>query len=217
MSFCPANCQDETLTPNAPLGCELETRERNIDRIGFYGCSTDLPNPLTCAGLETLVEQNLLTFSSPLALIEVADPTFEELVIRDCAPAQRRAVERTITFQDRIAINLLGNEFSPAINPNPFYDYTYWDDKQSKQATMRYLIVFCDGSVQVPRDKAGNPMTASLDIFVSFERQGSGGTSYILEIKKGQLSFKGDPFALSNPPELTAGFEVFDLTDCDIL
>lgn len=212
MAFCPADCADITVTTNQPGGCDLKVRKRNIDRIGFFPCSVDLPSPFTCVGLQGLVDVNTLTFSSPLANIEVQDPTFEELQIADCRPADRVATSRIITFQDRIAIDVPA-VVDPETPANPFFDYDFWKDKKTKRALMRYMFVFCDGSVVVPRDETGKPLAANLDVFLSFERQGSGGNSYILEIKKGQLEFKGDPLDF-NKPELTAANDVFYLTDC---
>lgn len=213
MAFCPADCADITVITNQPGGCDLKVRKRNIDRIGFFPCSVDLPAPFTCLGLQGLITANTLTFSSPLANIEVQDPSFEELQVADCRPADRVATSRTITFQDRIAIELPAVTGSSPVPANPFFDYDFWKDKKTKRALMRYMLVFCDGSVVVPRDESGKPLVASLDVFLSYERQGSGGNSYILEIKKGQLEFQGDPLDF-NKPELTSGNEVFYLTDC---
>src|SRR5690606_16866045 len=113
-------------------------------------------------------------------------PTFEELQIADCRPSERVATSRIITFQDRIAIETPAIA-DPATPANLFFDYDFWKDKKTKRAMMRYMFVFCDGTVVVPKDESDKPMEASLDVFLSYERQGSGGSSYILEIKKGQL------------------------------
>lgn len=214
MAFCPADCANITVTTNQPGGCDLKVRKRNIDRIGFFPCSVDLPAPFTCAGLEGLIAANTLTFSSPLANIEVQDPTFEELQIADCRPSERVATSRVITFQDRIAIETAAISGSPGTPANMFFDYDFWKDKKTKRAMLRYMFVFCDGTVVVPKDENGKPMEASLDVFLSYERQGSGGSSYILEIKKGQLEFKGDPLDF-NKPEMATGNEVFYLNECD--
>ncbi len=213
MAFCPADCANITITTNQPGGCDLKVRKRNIDRIGFFPCSVDLPAPFTCAGLQALIDANTLTFSSPLANIEVQDPNFEELQIADCRPSERMATSRLITFQDRIAIETAAITTPTAVPANLFFDYDFWKDKKTKRAMLRYMFVFCDGSVVVPKDENGKPMAAGLDVFLSYERQGSGGSSYILEIKKGQLEFKGDPLDF-NKPEFTTGNEVFYLTDC---
>lgn len=213
MAFCPADCANITVTPNDPGGCDLKTRKRNIDRIGFFPCSVDLPEPFTCTAIEGLVTANTLSFSSPLANIEVQDPTFEELQIADCRPSERVATSRIITFQDRIAIET-PEIADPATPANLFFDYDFWKDKKVKRALMRYMFVFCDGTVVVPKDDNGKPMDASLDVFLSYERQGSGGSSYILEIKKGQLDFKGDPLDFNKPEMVTEG-ELFYLSDCN--
>lgn len=213
MAFCPTDCADEELTPNYPGGCEPKPRKTGIDRIGFFPCDVDLPNPLTCAGLQALVDANTLTFSSPLANIEIADPTIEELEIASCLPPMQMVTSRVINFQDRIKIETLGNEVSPAVNPNLFYDYDFWKDKKAKSARMRYLFTMCDGSVRLAKDENGTLMEAALNVFLAYERQGTGGTAYTLEIKKGSLVFKGDPLDFIKPEFDNAG-DVFIATDC---
>lgn len=212
--YCPADCADDTLTPNAPSDCDIDVRKRGIDRIGFFPCGTTLPSPFTCEALEVLVTNRVLVFSSPLANVEVGDPTFEELVKADCLPPDRIITQRAITFEDRIRIETTAST-SPAFEVNKFYDYDFWADKQSKKFTVRYMFVFCDGSVVVPYDENGNYLEGVLDVFLAFPRQGTGGTSYILEVKSGNLVFKGDPFALTNKPETEADGDVFNIKACE--
>ncbi len=199
MAFCPADCASFTLIDNPTAGCDLKTRRRNVDKIGFFPCSLDLPAPLTCINLEPLITAKSIVFSSSLANVEFQDPQFEELQIADCRPAERIITNRTVTFQDRIAVEIPAVIGPPAVDANPFYDYDFWKDKRTKRALMRYMFVFCDGSIVIPKDENGRPMAASFDVFLSYERQGSGGNSYILEIKKGQLDFKGDPLDFNVP------------------
>lgn len=212
MAFCPAECADQTVLVNRSGDCTLKYRKRNIAKIGFYPCDVDLPSPFTCVGLEALVAANTLTFSSELVNVDVGDPIFEELQLSDCRPAIQIATGRTLTFQDRIAIEYASG--SPSTT-NYFYDYDFWADKLEKKAIMRYLIVYCDGSVVIPKDENGDPMQAELTAFISQERQGTGGTSYILEIKKGTLNFRGD-FLSFNKPELNTDGTAFNLNECSI-
>lgn len=217
MAYCPSDCADDDLLPPNPGDCDLSVRKRNIDRIMFFNCGTDLPDPFTCEGLEALVTSGDLTFSSPLANIEVQDPEFEELQVADCLPPDRTVVSRTITFQDRIAVTKTAAQ-SPQGAITPFYDYDFWQNKTQHKFTLRYGLVFCDGSIVIAKNADGSYMEASLDVFLSYERQGTGGNSYILEIKKGQLQFKGDPLDLGNKPELESdNTTVFDIKECDIL
>lgn len=214
-NYCPADCADDTLTPNAPNSCDILVRKRGIERIGFFSCGTTLPDPFECTALETLAAGNGLVFSSPLANIEVAEPTFEEIEIADCLPSENVVTQRIITFQDRIAIETEAST-SPAFEKDKFYDYDFWQDKLNKKNTLRYMFVFCDGSVEVPRDSNGNYMEADLTVTKTFERQGTGSTSFFLEFKSGNMVFRGDPFALSNKPELDAQGDVFNIHDCDL-
>lgn len=212
MAFCPEDCVDNELVPNRGDNCELQVRKRNIDRIGFYPCSITLPAPFDCTALETLKDNNQLVFTNPLANVEIADPEYDEQLIADCMPALQIVTNRTLTFQDKIKIDIPASS-SPVADAIPFYDYDFWGDKMEKRAILRYLIVYCDGTVEVPKDTNGNPMEANLNVFRSYERQGSGGNSYILEIKKGELRFKGDPLGF-NKPEVDADNELFLLSGC---
>lgn len=213
MAFCPQDCVDDTLVPLPSDVCDPKVRKRGIDRIGFFPCTLTLPEPMTCDGLTPLVVANSIVFSSRLALITVNDPEQEELEIADCIAPLQTTVRRTIDFQDRIAVeNVVA---SPGVN-NLFADYDFWKDKKTKSATMRYFFVMCDGSVQIAKDDAGNYMEATLNVFLSFERQSSGGNAYTLEIKKGQLIFKGDPMDFVKPETDTFG-NIFNINPCAIL
>lgn len=213
MAFCPDDCVNGEMTPNLPGTCELLPRKRGIDRIGFFNCNETLPSPMNCPGLEPLISGNVLVFSSPLALVTIEDPEQEELELSDCNAPFLTTIRRRITFQDRIKVEQL--VASPGVN-NLFYDYDFWKDKKTRRAMMRYLFVMCDGSIQVAKDDNGNYLEAALDIFLSMERQGTGGTAYTLEIKKGTLDFKGDPFNFIKPETDTFG-NVFNINACNVL
>lgn len=215
MGYCPADCSDVTLTPQATGQCDLEIRNRNIDRIMFFTCDTDLPNPMTCEGLSPLAADNKLTFSSPLANIDVQDPSFEEIERGDCLPTLRIPTARVIQFQDRVAVDKEGG-VSPTTPAVPFFNYDFWKDKLGKQSSLRFAFVYCDGSVVVPRDEKGNYSTASLDAFIKTEKTGSGNSKLFTEYIQGQLNYKGDPLDLGNKPELTSDNEVFDISTCGL-
>lgn len=213
--YCPSDCADDALVPNLPVDCEPQIRKIGIDRFGFFSCGIDLPDPMNCAALEALVDQNQLVFSSPLRNVVVNDPEFEDFILADCLPADRIVTRRVIDFQDVIAVANT-TPTSPLFSDDLFHDRTFWRDKQARKYTLRVLFVMCDGTIEVPRDDNGNPMQLSLDVFRSLEAQNAGSANqYTLEIKKGRLEFKGDPIQLV-APELDADGNVFNINDCDI-
>lgn len=214
MPYCPADCASDVQVQNISGDCELKQRQLGIARIHFINCDVTLPAPLTCLGLETLYSSGVITRSSPLANIEVADPSFEAAFIADCIPAQQIATSRTITFQDRVM--LTGSEGSPA-TPVPFYENDFWADKMNKQAKLRYMIEYCDGSVQIAKDpNSGNMLEATLNVFRKFETTTNGNARTTYYYIQGTLEFKGDFVDLNNKPELTALGEVFNISTCDI-
>lgn len=209
--MCPANCADVEITAMPDAGCETKIRKRGLYKLGLFACSTELPDTLTCTNVEALVDAGLLVFTSALVNAEFADPEFEELVIADCLPALQNVTSRTLNFQDRIAVDVPeGASGVPA--GNPFADLKFWGNKQSIGLSLRYMFVWCDGTIDLAKDELGRPMAASFQVFRSFERQGTGGNSYTLEIKKGTVVFKGDPLALT---EDYAPALVIDAADAD--
>jgi hypothetical protein len=212
--MCPANCADVELTALGDAGCEPKIRKRGLYKLLMYSCSTTLPEPLTCENLLPLLTSGAVVATSPLVNVEFADPEFEELVVADCLPAIQNVVSRTLTFQDRIAIDVPeGASGVPAAIP--YQDLQYWGNKKKLSLSLRYLFLWCDGVVDKAIDElTGKPMVASLTIFRSFERQGSGGNSYTAEIKKGSVVFKGDPLALTEDYEPAL---VIDSVECDEL
>lgn len=216
MAFCPADCDDNTLTPTSPLSCDLQPRMMGIDKIGFFLCDVDLPSPFTCGALEALVAANQLVFSSPLAEIEVADPTQEDIRLGNCLPAYKLTTERTITFQDRIKKDIPGSG-SPVVGAEYFTENDFWADKAGKAARLRYMVVFCDGSVQVAKDANGNNMEGSLNVYRGFENVGGGATQKTISYIEGTLTFQGDPLDLNNKPELNADGTPFNINLCSAI
>lgn len=206
--MCPANCVDVELTALPDAGCEVKIRKRGLFKLGLFACSTTLPDPLTCENLEGLIESGAVVFTSPLVNAEFAAPEFEEIPVADCLPALQNVISRTLTFQDRIAIDVPASGSTAA---NPFADLKFWGNKQSIGLSLRYMFLWCDGVIDVAKDELGNPMAASFQVYRNFERQGTGGNSYTLEYKQGTIVFKGDPLAL------TADYEpalVIDNVEC---
>lgn len=196
MGFCQTDCADFDLIDNPAGGCEIKTRKRGLYKIGFYKCTEPLPTPLDCTTLETLVDAKGVVFSSPL-ISTFDDPQTEELDIADCLPPLTEITGRQLSFEDRIAIDIPGDATAvPAVDPNPFADLKFWGNKNRIGISLRYMFLFCDGTIEIPRDQYGNPMSGSFNVFRSYEKQGSGNNSYVLEIKKGTILFKGDPLAL---------------------
>lgn len=193
MGFCPANCADPEFIPIPDAGCEVKRRKRGLYKIGFYACSTSLPTPLTCDALEALVDSNTVVFSNALVNVEWADVEMEDVVIADCLPAAQEAIGRQLTFEDHIAVDVPDTASGGA---NPFADLKFWGNLNKYKYSLRYLFVWCDGVVEMPLDINGNPMAATFDVRRNFVRQGTGGTSYTLEIKRGMINFKGDPLEL---------------------
>lgn len=211
--MCPANCADVELTALGDAGCEIKIRKRGLYKLGLFACSTTLPSPLTCDNLLPLIQSGAVVFTSPLVNVEFADPELEELQIADCLPSIQNVVARTVNFQDRIAIDVPeGVSGVPAAIP--YQDLSFWGNKNKLKLSLRYMFLYCDGTIDIAKDESGSPMAASLTIFRSFERQGTGGNSYTAEIKKGSIVFKGDPL------ELREGYEpdlMIDTVECEEL
>src|SRR5687768_10099443 len=123
-TLCASQCGNPELIPNPTAGCEDTVRYKTLSRIHFALCSTELPEPLDCAGLLALYEANQIVRSSPLGNIVVGDVTREDLLIDECNVPFRRVVSRELTFEDRIAIEF--STTSPATASPLAYD-NYWD------------------------------------------------------------------------------------------
>lgn len=212
MGYCPNGCAEDTLLVNQTgEDCDLEARFRQINKVGFFMCNTDLPNPLTCAALQALIDSEQLTFTSPLANVEVGDPTFIDIQIAGCLPTRKEVDTRVINFQDRIGVT--GGEGSPATDILNF-EYNFWADKIDKQSRLRALVVYCDGAVVVCKDKNGEPLELTLNAFLKYENVGSASNQKVIQYVQGALEWKGDPLALTNKPELTAGNAEFNINSC---
>lgn len=186
---CPTNCTDFDNTPILSAQCLKELREWNVKAIGFYKCDVVLPSELTCANLEPLMTGNnpSLVFSGALANVTLSEPTTASRKLDDCTPDIEVIESREITFQDRIKVDI-----NQAGDASPFYDYQFWKNKKEHQARLNYVIVMCDGSLIVPRNKNSlHGMSATFSMFINFEDKTEGGK---IEFKQGKIKFLGDPF-----------------------
>lgn len=188
---CPAACGDITLIRNPLTDCQLTTREDTLSRIAFFDCNTTLPDPITGAAMKALFDNGTIVVSSKLANITWDDPATEDYVISECDPAQQRIVGRTMNFEDRFAISSVTG--SPAVT-DPYFDYKFWQDKIDNQAVVNYLLIYCNGNVRFPRDRNGNPLGASINAFINYQKPQTQGGQW-MEFKRGIIRFAGDPLA----------------------
>lgn len=212
---CPADCSDVTLTPNIS-NCNLEPRRDGIERIMIFPCDIELPSPLTCAGLQALIDTDDLVFTSPLANVDAQDPEYVELALSDCVPAFEIVSGRVVAFQDKIAIDRPADTVvSPAVAAQPYYNQVFWADKLDNQLSLRYAFIMCSGAVVVAKDAQGNYLPATLRAYLKQENIGTAAAPLLIQYVQGQIAFKGDPLAMANIPELTASNTVFDISACD--
>lgn len=199
MAFCPADCADVTITPNVPE-CEPRERNKNISRLGFFTCDTDIPNPVTQESLEGFVTAGKLSFTSPLSGVDMQDPEYVDLDLQDCRPARSVVSGRTLTFMDKFGIDIPATT-SPVADPIPYYNQDFWNDKLSNEQTLRYIVVFCDGSFVIAKDENGTPIEASLKAYLKQENIGSAASKRFIQYIMGEARFQSDPLALYNKPE----------------
>lgn len=214
--ICPADCADISILPNSEQ-CDLQPRLRSIERFGIFPCDTALPDPLTCVGLQALVTDGKLVFTNPLAQIDVQDPNYAEVVLSDCLPAVELITNQIIAFRDTIKVDIPADTTtSPATDANPNYNWKFWADKLNAQLSMRYLVIYCNGDVLIPRDSDGNYLSASLRANVKYENVGTAQSPMFMEYIQGQLNFRGNPLDLNYPPEENPDGTVFNIDDCDL-
>ena len=191
MSLCPAECADFTMVEVHQASCEMTYRKINIRSIGFYKCDTALPSPMTAVALAALYTAGAIVFSNELVNVQVGEPTYEERKLSDCRPAYEELVEREITFEDRIKVEIT----TPT--PNVFLDYDFWQDKIEHQAQLNYVFVMCNGDLVAPVDENGFGLPATFRMNLSYESLSRGGA---IEFKAGSLKFLGDPLAMKYKP-----------------
>lgn len=193
MAQCPASCGTINL-PENPEQCVLQVRYKIPSQIGFYACNTSLPDPLAAEAIEDLIASNSIVFTQPLANFTLNDPTFTDIVITDCAPADRIVTSREFTFQDRVALQL--TQGSPGVL-NEYADYDFWAAIEGQSLSLNYLIKYCDGDVVIAKDINGNPLSANLKVWLNHDTPAAGKK---IEFKSGSIIFNGDPLAMFNRP-----------------
>lgn len=194
MGLCPASCSDITLLSLPTANCVPSMRRNTPNRIFFFPCSVDLPNPIQ-GNIKPLFEDGTIVYTGTLANIVVNDPNIEEVDMDVCSPNDRIVSTREITFEDRFAISK--TEGSPATTNN-YFDLDFWQDKISNRFRMRYMIGFCNGDVIVPTDENGAYLEASLFLYRAYQVPANKGQW--IEFKRGSIIFQGDPFNMTVKP-----------------
>lgn len=202
MAICPASCTTP-LVSNPQSECKPVIRQRTLSRLVMFPCNITLPDPITDENILPFFEDGSIVVSSELSEIIPAAPTYEEIRVSDCRPAQREVATREITFRDLIAIT--GNIGSPAAE-SEYFDFYFWQDKVDSANRLYYGWAYCNGDVVLARNEDGSFMTADMTAYLDYIRPANGGSS--TEFKNLSIRFQGDPLNLSNTPEfnlITAG------------
>lgn len=197
--FCPSNCTDVVLSNNPTGDCpNTGFRKLTPSRVVFALCNVTLPNPYTNANTAPLLTSGQISFSSPLANFQLADPEQQDVLISDCMPALKVTTKRSFTAEDRIKIELKDGE---GVVTDAYFDYKYWKNKKQNKLLLRFGIMMCNGDVYWAKDENGNLIEGSFNAFVSFLNLGEGlGT---IELKKIEVSVQGD-FLDFNEPDFNA-------------
>lgn len=142
------------------------------------------------AAMAALFEAGDVVSSMQLANVVFEDPTYEELQLNDCSPAESLLQTRAMTFEDRNAVDV--SNISP-FTTNKFFDYDFWQDKLDNQKNIRFMLAFCSGDVRLI------DFIGTIRGFVDYlKAQTAGGKS--TEVKKFRILFNGDPLAMTNKP-----------------
>lgn len=196
MGLCPSQCGDITLIGNPQSNCDTSLRQTTPSRFVFFACNSSVPDTINTSNVAALFTSGTFVASSPLANLTWNDPEYEEVAVDDCSVPYRYVTRRGATFEDRVAVS--EDADSPAIE-NSYFDYDFWQDKQENQAKLYYGILYCNGDLKLAKDSAGNYLTASMTVFINYQRPGTQGGVFT-EFKRGEILFNGDPLALTNKP-----------------
>lgn len=194
---CPSQCGDIDLVGNPQSGCETSLRRDTPSRILFFACTTTLPDPITDVNIAPLFADGSIVASSPIANGEWGEPTYEDIQVDDCSVPQKVLTNRVWTFQDRTAVSETSG--SPAVT-DEFHDYDFWVDKLNNQAKLNFMVAYCSGDVKVARAADGSLLTASITSYLNYDTPATAGAPKI-EYKQVEVTFNGDPLAMTNKPE----------------
>ena len=206
MAFCPAQCVSIELVANPTAGCDFNIRKFTINRIAFFNCGLEIPEPYSAANIAPLFTDGSIVVSSPLRNVTWNDPETTDVKIHDCIPDSKMLLKRTLLFEDAIALATPEIVGPPLVPANNYADYDFWKDKKKYRMLLRYGFVSCNGDFWFAENDDGSLMEGWFDIYISGQvLGGSGGT---MEIKKGSIDFAGDPLNFRGPD--------FNLVEFDI-
>lgn len=157
MSLC-GSCSN-TAVPRWPIGCNLQKRDGGIPNLIFISCnwkwatvaegtvSVTTPTGTTISvGLITdwttwaLGVQNNMIRPSPEGIGEKPESTFTQARFSSCRPEEIESETHLINFQ------------SFDIDPDNYYDRTYWNQVRTNYAKYHLLYQGCNGLVHYTGD-----------------------------------------------------------------
>jgi hypothetical protein len=201
---CPTNCTPDDLLGLLTPNCNTGFRRTTPSRIFLRNCDIDLPTGSQSAidaAMLALFNAGSIVSTMELANVVFEDPTYEELQLNDCSPAQQLIATRALTFEDRNAIDISG--VSPYV-ANLYYDYDLWANWLSNQNRIRFMLAYCNGDVK------SIEFVGTMRAFIDYIKpQTAGGKS--TETKKVRLLFNGDPIGFDVKPffnYITAGIDL---------
>lgn len=177
--------------PLPPDACSTQRRLKTLSRVIYWSCSATLPDPLTDAAAKALFDNGVFVPGSVLANIVVNDPNFEDVLMSECAPADKIVATREITAEDRVMVSAASG--SPATVDN-YIDYDFYQDKTDKTGLVNFALAFCDGDVVIPKNANGQPLRGTMTSYISYQKPQTQGGQWI-EFKKISIMFQGDPLA----------------------
>lgn len=186
---CFTNCAPTQLVALPTSNCETDLRRTTPSRLFMYNCDIELPEdgPGVGAAYAALFASGDMVSSMALAEITFDEPTYDEITLNDCEPAEQILMQRAMNFEDRYAIDV--TNLSPFVE-NRFFDYDFWVDKLANQRNIRFLLAYCDGSVRKIE------FVGSLRGFVDYIKPSVVGGK-ATETKKFRLLFNGDPLDMT--------------------
>lgn len=209
MGLCPTNCTPDPLVGLMNTTCTIDPRRDTPSRIFFFRCQTELPNPITPAGIKALFDSGDIVASSELTNFAFNAPNYEDVQLSDCRTPRRFISTREVTFEDRIKRVKPSSVSSPALD-NDYADYDFWEDKLSNTESIFTMIAYCSGETFIPEDSNGNYMNSTLTGYKDFIRAGTAGGAST-ETKKFSLVYNDDPLAFNIKPSfnyIDAGIEL---------
>lgn len=193
---CTTDCVSSITIPDLTDVCgDIIPREEIPSKLVIFRCDVTPPSGSSSAiatALEGLLSAGTMGVTGKLKNFVWGDPTTANTSFADCIPESPKITARTLTWDDYNAMDVDDNG-----DPYPYFDRDFYKTFCNNPGKYNFGWTTCEGLLYVCLNKAGTAFLTGTHY--AFQTEDRSQTDKVYEVKKGTITFLGDPKSWAKP------------------